>query len=154
MVDGVAELAAGRTDVDVVALAGWFGALALGENAAAALTVLMLSGGEALEAMARARASRALEQLALVAPRVAHVVSPAPAGSPQARADCDDTGNAARSTEFRDVPVDSVRVGDVVVVRPGETVPVDGVIVRGRGGVDESMLTGESLEAYKAVRAL
>ena len=49
----------------------------------------------------------------------------------------------------QDVPIEPVRVGDLVRVRPGEKVPVDGVIVEGRSAVDESMLTGESLPVDK-----
>ncbi len=48
-----------------------------------------------------------------------------------------------------EVPIDDVRVGDIVTVRPGETIPVDGVIIEGRSSVDESMLTGESLPVEK-----
>ncbi|MGF7473620.1 hypothetical protein WFJ45_22920, partial [Salmonella enterica subsp. enterica serovar Minnesota] len=48
-----------------------------------------------------------------------------------------------------EVPADEVRVGDLVIVRPGEKIPVDGVVVEGRSTVDESMLTGESLPVEK-----
>ena len=61
------------------------------------------------------------------------------------------TARVIRAGEERDVPVESVRVGDLVRVRPGEKVPVDGVVVEGRSALDESMLTGESMPVEKRV---
>ena len=61
------------------------------------------------------------------------------------------TARVIRDGAERDVPIEAVRVGDLVRVRPGEKVPVDGVITEGRSAVDESMLTGESLPVDKAV---
>ncbi len=59
------------------------------------------------------------------------------------------TARVIRAGEERDVPVEDVRVGDLVRVRPGEKVPVDGVVVEGRSALDESMLTGESMPVEK-----
>ena len=61
------------------------------------------------------------------------------------------TARVIRGGEERDVPVEDVRVGDLVRVRPGEKVPVDGAVVEGRSALDESMLTGESMPVEKGV---
>jgi len=84
--------------------------------------------GNAIEARATRRTSAALRTLAALQPAVARVV--------------------ANGIE-RDVPVGAVRFGDEVVVRPGERIPVDGVVVAGESAVDESMLTGESMPVEK-----
>ena len=85
--------------------------------------------GNALEARAKRQTSTALRALANLQPPTARVV---------------------REEAERDIPVDEVRQGDVVIVRPGERIPVDGEIVSGASAVDESMLTGESLPVEKA----
>ncbi len=97
----------------------------------AALIVAFLVLGRWLEARAKGRATRAITRLVELGARDASLVDPAhPDG------------------EHR-VPVARVRVGDVVRVRPGEKVPVDGVVVDGASAVDESMLTGESVPVDK-----
>ena len=85
--------------------------------------------GKMLEARAKGRAGEAVESLMSLAPKTAHV---------------------RREGELRDLPTDDLRVGDVVVVRPGERVPADGVVISGRSSVDESMLTGEPMPQEKA----
>ncbi|MEW5930245.1 MAG: heavy metal translocating P-type ATPase [Gemmatimonadota bacterium] len=84
--------------------------------------------GNALEARAKRQTSSALRALVQLQPKTARVV---------------------RDGVEADVPVEEVRAGDVVVVRPGERVPVDGEVVSGSSAVDESMLTGESLPVKK-----
>jgi heavy metal translocating P-type ATPase len=110
--------------VDAVALVSMAGALALGEYLAGAVVALMLAGGNALEARANGRAKRELSQLVERAPRTALV---------------------HRDAELVAVPVDSVEVGDLVLVRAGEVVPVDGLVESEEAVVDESALTGEPL---------
>jgi Cu+-exporting ATPase len=90
----------------------------------AAAIVTLISVGKYLEARARGQASEAIRRLARLGARVAHVVYD------------------GREIE---VPVSAVAPGDVLVVRAGDQVPVDGVVVSGTAGVDESMLTGESM---------
>ena len=90
----------------------------------AAMIVALILLGRWLEARAKGRAGAALHALASLRPHVARVL-----------------GEGGE----REVPVDEVRVGDRVLVRPGERVPVDGVVVEGRSQLDESMITGESL---------
>ncbi len=96
------------------------------ETSALLITFVLL--GKLLEARAKGRTSDAIKKLMGLAPKTARVV---------------------RGDEEVDVPVEQVVVGDIVVVRPGEKVPVDGVVAEGRSSVDESMLTGESIPVEK-----
>ncbi|MCP5277159.1 MAG: copper-translocating P-type ATPase [Thiobacillus sp.] len=97
------------------------------EASAAVVTLVRL--GKLLEARAKARTSEAIEQLLSLAPRTARV---------------------ERNGETLDVDAASLKPGDMVVVRAGERIPVDGDVVEGHSGVDESLLTGESLPLAKA----
>jgi heavy metal translocating P-type ATPase len=101
----------------------------LGEYLAGTLVVLMLSGGEALEAYAVRSASSVLAALARRMPSVAH---------------------RKRDGRLEDVALDAVAVGDTVVVFPHETCPVDGTVIEGHGTMDESYLTGEPYRISKA----
>ncbi|MBR0671424.1 heavy metal translocating P-type ATPase [Neoroseomonas soli] len=120
----VRSLLGGRVGVDAVALFAILGAVVLGEEAAAAVIGLMVAGGEALEAWAEGRATRALTDLMARAPRRA------------ARID----GEA-----IEEIDVAAIRPGDLLLVRPGETVPADGTLDDISATLDESMLTGEPL---------
>ena len=97
------------------------------ETAAAIITLILL--GRMLEARARGRTSSAIRSLVGLQAKTARVV---------------------RDNVEADLPIEQVRVGDVVVVRPGEKIPVDGTVLEGRSTVDESMLTGESIPTEKA----
>jgi len=110
--------------VDTIALVAMVGALALGEELAGAVIGLMFTGGAALEAAASRRARRELTALVQRAPTIAHV-----------RVD----------STLREVPVGSIQAGDIVVVRTGEVIPVDGTVVSEEAVVDTSTLTGEPL---------
>jgi len=96
------------------------------ETAAVIITLIKL--GKFLEARAKGRTSEAIKKLMGLRAKTARVV---------------------RDGQEIEVPADDVRVGDVVLVKPGETIPVDGVVVEGRSAIDESMLTGESLPVEK-----
>jgi len=96
------------------------------DTAAVIITLILL--GRFLEARARTHTSDAIRRLINLAPRTARVL---------------------RDGEEIDVPVAEVRIGDLVRVRPGETIAVDGVVTDGASGVDESMITGESLAVSK-----
>ncbi|MCK6576741.1 MAG: cadmium-translocating P-type ATPase [Anaerolineae bacterium] len=98
------------------------------ETSAVILTLITL--GKLLEARAKGRTSEAIKKLMNLAPRTATLL---------------------RDGEEVEVPIDQVRVGDRLVVRPGERLPVDGVVIDGDSAVDESMLTGESLPADKRI---
>ncbi len=117
-------LFAGRVGVDVIALLAIAGALATGEYLAGAVIALMLAGGNALEEYAQGRAGRELRALVERAPREAHV---------------------RRGEQIVEVGADQVQRGDIVVVRSGEVVPVDGYVSAGTAIVDTSALTGEPL---------
>jgi heavy metal translocating P-type ATPase len=111
----------GQFAADVVASLAIITALLLNEPIPGLVVVLMQTGGEALERYAEGRASRAVRALEEAAPRVAHRV---------------DAG-------ITDVPVGEIEPGDRILVRPGEIVPCDGVVERGRSHLDTSSLTGE-----------
>ena len=96
------------------------------ETAAVIITLIKL--GKYLEARAKGRTSEAIKKLMSLRAKTAHII---------------------REGVEADVPVDEVLVGDLVLVRPGEKIPVDGVVIDGRSTVDESMLTGESLPVEK-----
>ncbi len=110
----------------LVVMAGWLPGHVYFETAAVIITLIRL--GKFLEARAKGRTSEAIKKLMGLRARMARVV------------------RAGIETE---VPVDDVLVGDIVLVRPGEKIPVDGVVIEGRSAVDESMLTGESLPVEK-----
>ena len=100
--------------------------------------------GRYLEARAKGRTSAAMQRLMGLQARTARVVRTAE----EAASGGVEHGAPAGEAEI-DIPVEEVVVGDVVVVRPGEKIPVDGVVLEGRSAVDESMLTGESIPAEK-----
>jgi cation transport ATPase len=100
----------------------------LGEYLAGSIIVLMLSGGEALESYAVRSASSVLAALAKRMPSVAH---------------------RKRDSEIMDVELHDVDVGDTLVIYPHDICPVDGVVIEGRGSMDESYLTGEPFQMTK-----
>ena len=93
-----------------------------------AMIITLIKLGKVLEARAKGRTSEAIKKLMGLRPKTARVI---------------------RDGAEVDVPVESVLLGDIVVVRPGERLPVDGVVIDGHSAVDESMLTGESLPVDK-----
>ena len=121
----IADLRAGNRGIDLLAVTAIGSTVAVGEYWAALVVCLMLSGGEALEDYAAGRARRELTGLLQNAPRTAH--------------------RLAADGTVTDVPVEQVVVGDRVLVRPFEVVPVDGVLESDGATLDESSLTGESL---------
>jgi len=96
------------------------------ETAGAIIVIILL--GRLLEARARGQTSEAIKKLIGLQARTARVV---------------------RDGEAMDIPVEAVAIGDLVVVRPGEKIPVDGIVKEGHSWVDESMITGESIPAEK-----
>ncbi len=117
-------MASGRFAADLVAMLAVVTALLLGQPLAGLIVVLMQTGGEALERYAEGRASQAVRELEAAAPRQAHRV---------------------RAGATEDVEADAIAVGDELLVRPGELVPCDGLVLAGRSHVDTARLTGEPL---------
>ena len=136
LVGMVRDVMRGHVGLDILAVVAMVATLAVGEYLASLIIVLMLSGGEALEDFAARRAKRDLTALLDRSPRIAHVIVHPLSGE---------------SDEVRDVAVDDVVVGDVLLVRPSEIVPVDGVLLSESGSFDESSLTGESLPVTREV---
>lgn len=126
----VRDVLRGHIGLDILALVAMIATLAVGEYVASLIIVLMLSGGQALEDFAGRRAKRDLSALLDRSPRTAHVLT-RPA--------------AAAGEDVQDVPVGEVAVGDVLLIRPSEIVPVDGELLDGAASFDESSLTGESM---------
>jgi len=140
---GFKSLRAGAANMDVLVALGsssaYFYSLAvlllpgLGQHVyfeTAAMIITLIKVGKLLEARAKGRASAAIRKLMDLAPKVAHLEGP--------------------DGQVSDVPAEQVRPGQVVLVRPGERVPVDGQVISGRSALDESMLTGESIPVDKA----
>ncbi|HME24467.1 MAG TPA: heavy metal translocating P-type ATPase [Acetobacteraceae bacterium] len=127
--DLVRSLRSGVLGVDVIALLAIAGALALGEHLAAIIIALMVAGGSALEEFAQARARRELSALLSRAPRIAH------------RQEAD---------RIVDIPIDAVLPDDLLVIKPGEIVPVDGIVAAEAATLDESALTGEPMPVTRA----
>jgi heavy metal translocating P-type ATPase len=133
MVTGlVMKAARGEFGSDLLAGISIITAVLLGEYLAGAFVVLMLSGGEALESYAVRSASSVLAALAKRVPSVAH---------------------RKTTTDIQDAPIDSLTVGDQLVIFPHEICPVDGTVVEGRGTMDEAYLTGEPYLVSKAAGA-
>ena len=119
----IRELARGKTGVDLIAVLAMAGALAVGEQLAGAVVAVMLAGGQVLERHASGRARRELTHLLSRAPRVAH---------------------RREGDRLVEVPLTAVAQGDVLVVRAGEVLPVDGLVEGDAAVLDESALTGEA----------
>lgn len=128
LVSMIQEFLAGRVGVDAIAFVSMSAALLLGETLAGVVVAVMYAGGNVLEDFAVARAQRDLKSLVDRAPRVAHRR----------------TGSAVT-----DVPVEEVKVDDLIMVRAGEIVPVDGVLISEVAVIDESALTGEPIPATR-----
>ena len=124
LVSIVRDVVAGRVGVDAIALVSMVGAVVLGQPLVGAVVALMYSGGNVLEDFAVARAEKNLRSLVDHAPRVGHRYA---------------------KGGIEDVPVREVAIGDRILVRAGEVVPVDGVLVVGSAMIDELPLTGEPI---------
>ena len=124
----VQQVLKGNFSVDILALMSIVTSLILAQYWVAALVVLMLSGGQALEGYATGRASSVLSALAKRMPQIAH----------------------RSGLAVTDVAIDTIVVGDELLLYPHEICPVDGQVVSGQGSMDESYLTGEPFLIAKA----
>src|ERR1700680_1898229 len=125
----VRDFLAGRFGVDAIALVSMSGAIALGQPLAGAVVALMYSGGNVLEDIAIARAEHDLRSLVDRAPREAH---------------------RRVGDHIEEVPISAVAIGDQLLVRAGEIIPVDGVLSSNAATIDESALTGEPIPVIKS----
>lgn len=97
------------------------------EASAVIITLILL--GKTFEAVAKGKTSEAIKKLVGLQPKTARVI---------------------KDGEEMDIPIEDVQIGDILIVRPGEKIPVDGVIVEGNSSIDESMITGESIPIDKS----
>jgi heavy metal translocating P-type ATPase len=128
LVSMIREIMAGRVGVDAIALVSMSAALLLGETLAGVVVAIMYAGGNVLEDFAVGRAQRELRSLVDRAPRVAHRL-------------CE--------SAVEDVPIEKIAVGETILVRAGEIVPIDGVVTSGGAMLDEAALTGEPIPVHR-----
>lgn len=146
------DLRHGQVGVDVLAVVAILSTVAVAEYWASWAVTLMITSGEAIEEYAQAKAERSLTALMEAAPQTAHVVNLPGVGRGFA-ADKGDSSDgfrrvglasaAAAAHRFDTVPVEQVQLGDVLMVLPGETVPVDGELLSGTATLDLSNINGE-----------
>lgn len=122
----------GKFALDIVAMLAIIAAVWMQQAFAGVVIVLMQSGGEALESFGLKRASSSLDALLARAPRIAR---------------------RKKGNGLEEIVVELVKIGDILIVRPGDLIPVDGTIVQGEAEVDESAVTGEPLARSKKAGA-
>ena len=159
------DLRHGQVGVDVLAVVAILSTVAVAEYWASWAVTLMITSGEAIEEYAQAKAERSLTALMEAAPQTAHVVNLPGVGCGFAT----DTGDssdgfrrvglasaAAAAHRFDTVPVEQVQLGDVLMVLPGETVPVDGELLSGTATLDLSNINGEPVprEVFAGARVM
>lgn len=126
------QLRKGIVGIDILAIVAIVSTVLVGEFFASLIIVLMVSGGKALEDFAQGRARRELDALLAREPQVAHRTT-------------------AGSDHIEDIAAAEVQVGDTILVRSGEVVPVDGRLLSASAAFDESSLTGESMPVTRLV---
>ncbi|MGL9731131.1 heavy metal translocating P-type ATPase [Enterococcus sp. DIV0756] len=126
----VQTLRSGKYGVDILAITAIVATLLVGEYWASLMVLVMLTGGDSLEDYASHQAGRELQSLLNNSPQIAHRID---------------------GEEVTELKVDEVQVGDTILVKPGELVPVDGRVIAGESFVDESSLTGESKPIEKQI---
>lgn len=129
---GIKAALRGRFDIEFLMVVAAAGAALVGEWAEGALLLFLFSFGHALEHYATSQARRAVEALGNFTPKTARV---------------------RRDGREMELPVEQLQVGDAVIVKPGERVPVDGKVLEGQSAVDQSPLTGESMPVEKVAGA-
>lgn len=159
------DLRHGQVGVDLLAVVAILSTVAVHEYWASWAVMLMVTSGEAIEEYAQAKAEHSLTALMEAAPRTAHVVSLPGVGRDSA-GDAGDASEgfrrvsqaatASSAHRFDTVPVEQVRLGDVLMVLPGETVPVDGELLSGSATLDLSNINGEPVprEVFAGARVM
>lgn len=122
------DIRTGSYGIDILAATAIVASVLLKQYWAAIVVVIMLTGGESLEDYADKRALSELSSLLSKAPTIAHLL---------------------KNNKQIDVKANQLKVGDKFIVKPGETVPTDGIVINGNSSFDESSLTGESVPAFK-----
>lgn len=159
------DLRHGQVGVDVLAVVAILSTVAVAEYWASWAVTLMITSGEAIEEYAQAKAERSLTALMEAAPQTAHVVNLPGVGRGFAAGKGDSSDGfrrvglasaAAAAHRFDTVPVEQVRLGDVLMVLPGETVPVDGELLSGTATLDLSNINGEPVprEVFAGARVM
>ncbi len=128
LMGAVQQAKAGKLDIDFLMITAALGAAAIGDWKEGALLLLLFTLSGALEHFAMERTRKAIEALAVLRP---------------------DTARVRRDSEEITLPVEQLKIGDIVLVHPGERLPVDGVVVQGDSTVDQSPITGESIPIHK-----
>ena len=126
--EALENILARRFEIDFLMLVAAIGAATLGEWFEGALLLFLFSIGHSLENYAMGRAKRAIEALAELAPQTAVV---------------------RREGNTTEVPVEQLRLGDVVIIKPNERLPADGFVIKGEGSVNQAPITGESVPVDK-----
>ena len=124
----VKTIMSGSYGIDILAITAIVTCLLIGEFWAAYVIMLMLCGGEALENYADRRARRELSALIRRRPTIAHIV---------------------KCEQIKDITLDKVKVNDILLIKPGEVVPIDGILMSKSATIDESSITGESVPVEK-----
>lgn len=159
------DLRHGQVGVDVLAVVAILSTVAVAEYWASWAVTLMITSGEAIEEYAQAKAERSLTALMEAAPQTAHVVNLPGVGCGFAAGKGDSSDGfrrvglasaAAAAHRFDTVPVEQVQLGDVLMVLPGETVPVDGELLSGTATLDLSNINGEPVprEVFAGARVM
>lgn len=125
----IKEMAHRHFASDVVAMFAIITAIITNEAFSGIIIVIMQSGGKALEDYAFRKATASLDQLTARSPKIAHI--------------------RINENDIKDINVDDVQINDVLVIRPGDLIPVDGIIGSGKAQIDESALTGEPIIKIK-----
>ncbi len=132
-IEMIKTLRSGKYGVDLLAIMAILSTLAVGQYWASLIILLMLVGGDTLEDYAANKAGSELKALLEHAPEKAHIIQ--------------------ADGSIKDTTLEEVQIGDQLIVKPGEQVPVDGVVTKGSGTFDESSLTGESKPVEKQIKS-
>lgn len=132
-IEMIKTLRSGKYGVDLLAIMAILSTLTVGQYWASLIILLMLVGGDTLEDYAANKAGSELKALLEHAPEKAHIIQ--------------------ADGSIKDTTLEEVQIGDQLIVKPGEQVPVDGVVTKGSGTFDESSLTGESKPVEKKVKS-
>jgi len=129
-IKSIAALLRGNFGVDVLAAIAIWISIFTEEYLAAAIVMIMLNGGELAEDFTASRSSKAIDELVESSPMTARV---------------------RRNGEEVEVSLGEVKIGDIVLVNPSEKIPIDGIVVKGSGLVNQAMITGESIPSEKFI---